>query len=309
MKDATVVAISGAAAGPSPPAPGGRLAAERERRGLGVQHVADALHVEGRLVEAMENDHFEAFDAPVYARGFLRKYATFLQLPPDELLAAYDALHGRPAAPTLIPLATAQLAARDWSRLKVPAAVVGVVLLVGAVYWWWPSRGRAPATLSAAPTAAAPTAAAPTEALRAASDPPAAAPNGAGPRASPAPPAAPASRTTPAASGGAHAPPGPRHRPAVAPARTAGAQDRALVIRGQRESWVEVYSPSGERLYSDLVHSGETRTLPGPGPWRVFLGQSDSVQLTVGGRTVVVPAARKTAATARFVVTGDGAVQ
>jgi cytoskeleton protein RodZ len=309
MKDATVVASSGAAAAPSPPAAGGRLAAERERRGLGVQHVADALHVEARLVEAMENDHFEAFDAPVYARGFLRKYATFLQLPPDELLAAYDALHGRPAAPTLIPLANAQLAARDWSRLKVPAAVLGVVLLVGAVYWWWPSRGRAPATLSAAPTAAAPTAAAPTGALRAASEPPAAVPNGAGPRASPTPPAAPASRTTPAASGGAHAPPGPRHRPAMAAARTAGAQAGALVIHGQRESWVEVYAPTGERLYSDLVRSGETRTLPGPGPWRVFLGQSDGVQLTVGERTVVVPAARKTAATARFVVSGDGAVQ
>jgi cytoskeleton protein RodZ len=308
MKDATVVAIGGAAVAPSPPAPGGRLAAERERRGLGVQHVADALHVEGRLVEAMENDHFEAFDAPVYARGFLRKYATFLQLPPDELLAAYDALYGRPAAPTLIPLATAQLAARDWSRLKVPAAVLGVVLLVGAVYWWWPSRGRAPATLSAAPTAAAPTATADSGAPRA-SDPSAATPNGAGPRASPAPPAAPAARTTPAASGGAHALPGPRHRPAVASARTASAQDGALVIHGQRESWVEVYSPTGERLYSDLVRGGETRTLAGPGPWRVFLGQSDGVQLTVGERTVVVPAARKTAATARFVVSGDGAVQ
>jgi cytoskeleton protein RodZ len=308
MKDAPVVAVSGAAPGPSPPAAGGRLAAERGRRGLGVQHVADALHVEARLVEAMENDHFEAFDAPVYARGFLRKYATFLQLPPDEVLAAYDALHGRPAAPTLIPLATAQLAARDWSRLKVPAAVLGVVLLVGAVYWLWPSRGRAPTTPAAAPTTEAPTAAAPTgrwvwqpthlPLL-----------NGAGPRASPTPAAAPASRTTPAASGGAHAPPGPRHRPAVAPARSAGAQDGALVIHGQRESWVEVYSATGERLYSDLVRSGETHTVPGPGPWRVFLGQSDGVQLNVGERAVVVPAARKTAATARFVVSGDGAVQ
>jgi hypothetical protein len=58
-----------------------------------------------------------------------------------------------------------------------------------------------------------------------------------------------------------------------------------------------------------MVHPGETVNVPGPGPWRVFLGFADGARLTVGERTVVVPPARRAAATARFVVARDGAAQ
>jgi hypothetical protein len=59
----------------------------------------------------------------------------------------------------------------------------------------------------------------------------------------------------------------------------------------------------------DLGRPGESRALPGPGPWRVSLGAADAARLRVSGRPVVVPAANRFGATARLVVRPDGTVQ
>jgi len=52
-----------------------------------VQHVAEELHLDIRVIEALETNRFEALGAPVYARGHLRKYATLLGLSPATVLA------------------------------------------------------------------------------------------------------------------------------------------------------------------------------------------------------------------------------
>ena len=55
--------------------PGQTLRATREALGWEVAKVASDLLVPVSVVEAMESNRFESFDAPVYAKGFLRKYA------------------------------------------------------------------------------------------------------------------------------------------------------------------------------------------------------------------------------------------
>ena len=108
--------MSGGAAGERPAVVvgsggvGPALRAARERRGLSIAAVTEALHVEARVIEAMETGRFTVFDAPVYARGFIRKYGAFLVLPVDDLIAAYDSLSGGPATPTLIPVTAAAAA-------------------------------------------------------------------------------------------------------------------------------------------------------------------------------------------------------
>ena len=267
--------------------PGERLKAARARRALAIEHVAAALHVDARLIEAMETDRFGAFDAPVYARGFLSKYARFLELPPDELLAAYDALHLNPVAPTLIPVGVGRVVARDWSRWLMAAAMLGAVVVVGGSYWWWLARAPKVAA-NVAPPAPAPEVVV----------------------ATPAPAAAAAATIVPPPVAPAATPPR-RHEspPAPRPVLAASGREDELVIRGSGECWVEVYGPTGARLYFDMVRDGETRRLPGPGPWRVFLGYVDAAHLSVGDRAVVIPASRKTAATARVVIASDGAVR
>jgi len=304
-EQAEVTPVADAAA--PAPEPGARLRSERERRGLALGAVADALHVAPRLVQAMEANEFAAFDAPVYAKGFLRKYAGVLGIPAEEVLGAYDALAGGPTHPSLIPAMNVAPAKPGLATLPlVPLLIVAAVVVGGALSWWW--LGRSPARV-AAPVAAA---AAP-EPRAAERDAGTAVPTQQPDFAEPMPAASPA----PVAA----APAEPRARPAeVVPAATPVATARhaapagavradALVLHGVHECWAEVYAADGERLFYDLVRPGETRPVAGPGPWKVFLGNADGARVTVGERVVVVPPARRAAATARFVVARDGGVQ
>jgi cytoskeleton protein RodZ len=297
--------VAPAAAGA--PDPGARLRLEREQRGLALGAVADALHVAPRLVVAMEANEFSAFDAPVYAKGFLRKYAGFLGIPAEEVLGAYDALAAGPSQPTLIPAMNVAPPKPGLAALPLAPALIGVALLLAAgASWWW--FGRGPARV-AAPVANAPAAetraadrdggagtAVPTQQPELA-DPTASA----APAPAAAPPAEPHARP-------AEAVPAPAAAPAAHHAATAARAD-ALVLHGVRECWAEVYAADGQRLLYDLVRPGETRPVAGPGPWKVFLGYADGARLTVGDHVVIVPPARRAAATARFVVARDGVVQ
>ena len=69
-------------------APGQRLKAERERRGLSVQHVAAELHVGVSTIEALEAGRLASLGAPVHGKGHLRRYALLLGLDAEPLLAA-----------------------------------------------------------------------------------------------------------------------------------------------------------------------------------------------------------------------------
>jgi len=66
--------------------PGQALAARRGERGLSIEQVAAATRIRAEHLRALEADDLDSFAAPVYAKGYLRGYATFLGLDPDVLL-------------------------------------------------------------------------------------------------------------------------------------------------------------------------------------------------------------------------------
>ena len=266
------------------------LRAARERRGLSVATVTETLHIEPRILEAMEAGRFTVFDAPVYARGFIRKYATFLELPVEELIAAYDAHAAGPESPTMIPITETAAPRPDFGKLKIPAAFVSLLLVVAGSYWWW--LGRAPAPLARLPAPAAPLASPPVvaAALPAAASAP---PPTAAPIETAVHPAIEA-RPVPRASG--------------TPLRTLS-KPGMLTVSGLEQSWVEVYGADGTRLLYDLIEPGSSRALPGPGPWHVFVGNTGGVRLNVGSRAVTMPPARHGTTTARFLVGDDGVVR
>ena len=51
---------------------GARLRAGREKLGLTVLQVAERIHTDAKIVEAIEAENFDALGAPVYARGHIR---------------------------------------------------------------------------------------------------------------------------------------------------------------------------------------------------------------------------------------------
>lgn len=138
-----------------------------------------------------------------------------------------------------------------------------------------PRSGAAP--LPPAAPAAAATAAAPAQLAPPADAAPTSGPENPAP-AAPQPAAASPSRAAVAT------PPAPAPAGAAAPLPN-GADTAADVIRMrfEKDSWVEVYDRSGERLYYNLASAGDTLALHGQAPFRVVLGYARGVDIEYNG--------------------------
>lgn len=82
------------------PGLGERFRAAREARGLSLSDVAEQIRIRSVYLAAIEEENWGAIGAPVYARGFLRTYARFLGLDPEEVVAEFNGAPASPAAET-----------------------------------------------------------------------------------------------------------------------------------------------------------------------------------------------------------------
>jgi cytoskeleton protein RodZ len=145
---------------------GERFRAAREARGMSLPDVAEQIRIRSLYLAAIEDENWNTIGAPVYVRGFLRTYARFLGLDPEEAVAAFNSTQPLP------PTNTAREpeprgAAPSWAgaALLWGAGTVAVLLIAFVVFTelTMPRRTGLPAVAvaSAAPVAASPTAAAP----------------------------------------------------------------------------------------------------------------------------------------------------
>src|SRR5438270_11067215 len=68
---------------------GERFRAAREERSLTLSEVGEQLRIRSVYLAAIEEENWEAIGAPVYIRGFLRTYARFLGLDPEEAVGEF----------------------------------------------------------------------------------------------------------------------------------------------------------------------------------------------------------------------------
>jgi len=290
-----------AASSPAPRTIGERLRAGRERAGLSVAAAAEKLHLDPKVIEALEADRFTELGASVYVRGHLRRYADFVGEPGIELVNAYSAKReASPPPPDLTQIPQAERRS-DPRRLVTPMVGLGcAVVLVGAIWWVLSGSKGAPAPAStvsapAPPPAAsnpAPSPAAEPAAVQLASKPvntlqPAAANGSALTQNS--------ATTTNAAE--------TARREEAAPAR-----QTTLRLELSSESWVEVYDSRGERLFYDVASAGSVQSIEGRPPLRVVLGNAAAVSVAVNGQSRDIPAGAVDGEGARFVVNRSGSL-
>lgn len=65
------------------------LRQQREIREIPLHEIADVTKISVRYLEALESDRFDVLPAPVFAKGFLREYARYVGLDPDEVINSY----------------------------------------------------------------------------------------------------------------------------------------------------------------------------------------------------------------------------
>jgi cytoskeleton protein RodZ len=115
---------------------GGRFRAAREARGFSLSEVADQIRIRSVYLAAIEDEAWSAIGAPVYIRGFIRTYARFLKLDPEEAVAAFNAAQPESAAPGTGPSEPPRALARPrrTGPLLWVAGIVAVLLVAFVVY-------------------------------------------------------------------------------------------------------------------------------------------------------------------------------
>lgn len=121
------------------PTIGERLRAAREAKGLQVGDAHRQTKIHARILQAMEEDRTGEVLEPAYAKGFLKKYAAFLNLDPAPLVEEY--LRTEQAAAPAPTRATAEgngspssgTAPSPVLRWLGPAALV-LIAIVGVVF-------------------------------------------------------------------------------------------------------------------------------------------------------------------------------
>lgn len=281
--------------------PGERLREAREEQKLSVSKVANLLHLDPRLVGALEHNDYEHLPEPIYVTGYLRNYARLLDIPEEDVVSSYQRLD-IPPPPILSDLTRKTQHRAPLNHVLIQWGAVGLVgIALILVTWHMSARPPVPDKAAGAPaTAKVPGPAAAAGAAAAAED--SAAARGASAAAvagGTAPPAAQATTRTPpsvaapvpeAAAAPAPAPdaaPSPDHGSAAASGdslQTAAAGAATVVLRFDHDSWVEMTDAGGQRVFFDLGKAGQTRTVHGTPPFNVLLGYSPGVSIEYNGK-------------------------
>ncbi len=235
---------------------GEELARARDALGLSLADVAQQLKFAPRQLEALEQERYESLPGGTYARGMLRSYARLLKLDPEPLLE-------RIAGHVLTPDNVAAVAAirrpipiTDSSRrvnlayAALSLAILGVIAVV--VLEWRQERSRA------ARLAFVPAAQSPLEPERAAV----------------------ASAVTP------QLVPLESAEPRAAAAEPAAAGKHRIMLRFERESWVEIRGRDGRALISQLNPGGSERMVEGEPPFTLVIGNAQHVRLSYDDQPV-----------------------
>lgn len=254
------------------------LALLREARGLDLNTAAERLQCAPRVLSALEAGEPTGL-APVYLRGFLRRYAALLEL--DEgttqtLLerAPAEASQVRSVFMTRSPAVNGD----RWLRV---ASYALATLLVGTLAW------------QLAHEAVRLTRVDQVDATGTVTEPPAEERSSRG-----------TGQTDPinASLGGLeslHRPSGSRTGDAGVRAwealNDARAQQAALdagvhllELHTSADTWVEIEGAGDRRLEQDLVRGGEQRSYRGNGPFRISLGRASAVRLTLDGQEIAL---------------------
>jgi len=246
---------------------GEELARARAALGLSLSDVARQLKFATRQIEALEQGRYEELPTGMFARGMVRTYAKLLKLDPEPLVERIAARVAVPDNAAAVATVRRPIPITDSYRRSnliyaaLSLAILGVI--AGVVFEWQRERAGA-SRLSFVPAAQAPADAAPA-------------------------PAAEPQRTTvasavPQQNMAPQAPAEPAAVAAATPPPEAGAH--RIVLKFERESWVEIRGANGKALFSRLNPGGSEQAVEGMPPFALIIGNAQHVRLSYDDRPI-----------------------
>ena len=260
------------------PSLGERFRAAREARGLSLSDVAEQIRIRSVYLGAIEEENWAAIGAPVYTRGFLRTYARYLGLDPEEVIAEFNGASAIEAATAIsnsmggasadYTYAESQRRSRFLSPMIWVAGLIAVVLIAFVFYneLTMRSRQNAVAALPSSSPSSAPT--------TVASDSPA--------------PSSPPSASSSAAAGASPSPdvstsPG-SGSPSPSPAASITPGPSTIQVVLSAPSWIRV-AVDGNVSMEGTFPAGTTRIFRGARA-TLRIGNAGGVDVIVDGKSV-----------------------
>jgi cytoskeleton protein RodZ len=281
---------------------GQRLRTEREKRGMSAQKMADDMHLDAWVIDALEAGDYERIGPAVYSQGHLRKYANILGVSAAQQAPAPQTKPAGPPPPT--PIIRLDPPGGGGSIWPTVGGFAAVALVAGGIAWWRPwhttrvasAAARAPlATRVPAPTSASETAAAADAATAGGTANEEAAVN-----------AGEAANASEAAGSGEAA---AAATPAGPVELTPGVGRAQLRLSFSADSRVAVYDYTGKPVFTGNGRANSVKTLSGMAPFRVYLGFASGVQLQVNDRAVAIGPQFVSGEVARFEAGADGVLR
>ena len=285
---------------PQGPRGGERLAEARREQQIAVFEIAKELHLDEHKVRALERNEFDVLGAPVFAKGYLRKYAQLVNVDGDDVLADYYRMNRAAEAPPVV--STRQRPRQELSPGPWIAVIVVIILAVTAYLWF--TRPDAPSISLPEPAAeeteaeASPPADEPAEPAAEDETPVAdePEPDTASPDEAPAEPAVEPEPQT------AQPPVEPPLEETSSPAIAEGQVRVLLTYTG--DCWTEVTDATGRRLFFNLGRDGRSVELTGAEPLNVLFGNPGNVQVVVNGDDFALPATARPDRPLRLTIAG-----
>lgn len=267
------------------PASMAAFAARRAELGMTLEDVANQLKFAPRLIETLEAGNFDKLPGRTFARGILRSYAKLLKIDPSPYLAQI----GPSAAQHLVTEQAVSLRApipfseggRHVNLVYMVLSLVFLAVVVFFAFEWFQEKGGAAKLTFVAPGRQAPVAERPSQ---------------------PAPPVAmtggnaalQVAEEKPATFASAGPVPIPETAPRADAANVASSAIRTplapgkgrIVIRFDKDSWVEIKARNGQTLLSQLNPGGTEKTIEGDPPFDVTIGNAPNVHMTYNDQPV-----------------------
>jgi cytoskeletal protein RodZ len=80
------------------------LRQEREERHISIEEVSSTTRIPRRTLESLEKDRFEELPSGVFVRGFIKAYASAVDIDADEVLARFDEQEPQTISPSPFPV-------------------------------------------------------------------------------------------------------------------------------------------------------------------------------------------------------------
>ena len=116
---------------------GDTLRQARARKGVTLREAEQATRINRLYLLALEEENFEQLPAPIYQRGIVKNYASYLDLNPATVLRMYNEALGDAIEPEPVVITNATQPLAPAGGLVPNFAVIGfIVVMMGVIFAW-----------------------------------------------------------------------------------------------------------------------------------------------------------------------------